>query len=116
MGCTSKEMCEIMVNWRFNQQKTAQEIAILAGCSKSTVYDVLRFHCEYGQVTNPFARRKGHPHALTIADIHYIHSLLLANPALYLDELQEQLLAIWDADVSIATTVPVTSSRLASLV
>jgi hypothetical protein len=40
---------------------------------------------------------------LGTTDINYIHSLLLANPALYLNELQEQLLAVHDADVSITT-------------
>ena len=100
---TSTEMREKMVIWRFEQHKTAREIAILAGCSESTVYDVLRLHREYGQVNNPFARMKGHARILSQADIHYIHALLQANPSLYLDELQEQLLAARDVDISIAT-------------
>ena len=31
----------------------AKEIAALAGCSLSTVYEVLRLHREYGTVNNP---------------------------------------------------------------
>jgi transposase len=96
-------MREKMVGWRFEQHMTAREIAILAGCSESTVYDVLRLHRDYGQVNNPFARTKGRARILSQADIHYIHALLQANPSLYLDELQEQLLAARDVDISIAT-------------
>jgi transposase len=95
MAHTPTEMGENMVIWRFKQHKTAAEIARLAGCSESTVYEVLRLHREYGQVTNPHSSPRGRSRILQTADIEYIHSLLLANPAMYLDELQEQLLSIW---------------------
>ena len=100
---TSNEMREKMVIWQFKEHKTAAEIARLASCSESTVYDVLRLHREYGQVTNPYAHPRGHPRILQMADIEYIHSLVLANPSLYLDELQEQLLSVRDVDVSLST-------------
>ena len=96
-------MRENMVIWWFKQHKTAAEIARLAGCSESTVYEVLRLHREYGQVTNPHSSPRGRSRILQTADIEYIHSLLLANPAMYLDELQEQLLSIRDVDVSLST-------------
>jgi hypothetical protein len=35
--------------------------------------------------------------------VEYIHALLQANPTLYLDELQEQLFAIRNKDVSLTT-------------
>jgi len=99
---TSNEMHEKMVIWWSKQHKTAAEIAGLASCFESTVYDVLRLHREYGQVTNLYAH-PSRPHILQMADIEYIHSLWLANPALYLDELQEQLLSVRDVDVSLST-------------
>ena len=43
---------------------------------------------------------RGHPCILNTVDIEYIHALLQANPALYLDE---QLLAARNKDVSLAT-------------
>ena len=78
---TSKEMPEKMVIWWFKQYKIAAEIARLASCSESTVYDVLRLHQEDGQVTNPYACLRGCPCILQMADMEYIHSLLLENPA-----------------------------------
>ncbi|KAG2037495.1 hypothetical protein BDR03DRAFT_821255, partial [Suillus americanus] len=56
------------------------------------VYNILRLHRDNGQVTNPFACRGGHPRILDTVDTKYIHALLQENPAMYLDELQEQLL------------------------
>ena len=100
---TTIEMRKAMVRWRFEQHKTALEIAVLSGCSERTVYEVLRLHRDYGQVTNPFARTRGRPRILDNGDMEYIHALLQANPVLYLDELQEQLFAARDKDVSLAT-------------
>jgi transposase len=101
---TTQEMRKNMVFWCFEQHKTALEISKLAQCSERMVYSVLRLHCDYGQVTNPFSRR-GRPRVLDPVDIQYIHALLQANPTLYLvlDELQEQLFAAQDKDVSLAT-------------
>jgi hypothetical protein len=79
-------MREAMVCWRLKQHMTALQISVLVGCTE--VYKVLRLHrVYYGQVTNPFTRSRGRLHIL---DVEYIHALLQANPALYLDELQEQ--------------------------
>ena len=45
----------------------------------------------------------GHPSAIRDGDIKYISSLLTANPALYLDELQTQLATIRNLHILIAT-------------
>ena len=82
---------------------TALQISILAGCSERTVYEVLQLHWDYGQVTNPFTRSRGRPRVLENGDVEYIYALLQANPALYLDELQEQLFSVRDKDVSLAS-------------
>ena len=100
---TTPEMREAMVRWRFEQHKTAFEISKLANCSERTVYDILRLHRDYSQITNPFARSRGRPRILDNGDVEYVHALLQANPTLYLDELQEQLFAARDKDVSLAT-------------
>ena len=101
---TTLEMCEAMVCWCFKEHMTALQISILAGCSERTVYEVLRLHRDYGQVTNPFTCSRGRPRVLENGDIEYIHVLLQANPALYLDELQEQLFSVRDKDVSSIST------------
>ena len=100
---TTLEMCKAMVRWRFEEHMTALQISILAGCSERTVYKVLWLHRDYGQVTNPFTRSRGQPRVLENGDVEYIHALLQANPALYLDELQEQLFSVRDKDVSLAS-------------
>lgn len=99
----SQEMRRNIVIWRFQLQKTGREIAALANCSEATVWEVLRLHREYGQVTSPNAQRRGRARILETADVQFLSSLLLANPTLYLDELQEQLSKTRNVDVSIAT-------------
>ena len=93
---TTLEMREAMVRWRFEEHMTALQISILAGCSERTVYEVLRLHWDCGQVTNPFTCSRGRPCVLENGDVEYIYALLQANPALYLDELQEQLFSVRD--------------------
>ena len=100
---TTVKMHEAMVHWRFEQHKTTLEISQLAQCSEQTVYEVLQLHRDYSQITNPFACSRGCPCILDNGDVKYIYALLWANPMLYLDELQEQLLFAWDRDVSLAT-------------
>jgi hypothetical protein len=45
----------------------------------------------------------GHPSQIETGDIVYLHALLEANPALYLDKLQTCLLSVWNINLSIAT-------------
>jgi transposase len=99
----SNELRERIVIWRYQQNKKAAEIAELASCSLTTVYDVLRLHRDFGQVSNPFARQRGRPRTLDRGDEIYIESVLEANPALYVDEIQQRLFEVRNVDVSIAT-------------
>lgn len=89
--------------WRLEQQRSVSEIAYLAQCSESTVYRVLQYFRDHGQVTNPTARTRCRPRLLSNADLEYLYSILLANPTLYLDELQDRLLLTRNVDISIAT-------------
>ncbi|KAJ7229587.1 hypothetical protein C8J57DRAFT_1011829, partial [Mycena rebaudengoi] len=98
MSQLSDQLRSRIVVWRYEQQKSATEIAELAGCSESTVYNILRLHRDYGQTTNPFARPRGRPRALDMADMNYLTSLLDVNPGLYLDELQQKLYDARDVD------------------
>ena len=97
----SEQLRERIVAWRFTDGKEISEIAQLAGCSERSIYNVLRMHREYGHMPNP--RTQGHPRALDIGDVNYIVSLLDANPALYLDELQELLEGNRGIKVSLST-------------
>jgi transposase len=98
-----QQLRERIVSWRFDHQKTAAQIAALADCSKTTVYEVLRLHRTFGQVTNPYRRQRGRPQILDQGDMNYIYSILEANPGLYVDEIQQQLFQVRNVDVSIAT-------------
>jgi len=48
-----------IIVWRYEGRKSVQEITELAGCSERTVYEILKLHQDFGQVSNPFARSRG---------------------------------------------------------
>ncbi|KIK93179.1 hypothetical protein PAXRUDRAFT_789311 [Paxillus rubicundulus Ve08.2h10] len=50
-----------IIVWRYEGGMSAREIAELAGCSECTVYEILQFHCNFGQVNNPFMHHRGWP-------------------------------------------------------
>jgi transposase len=99
----STQLRERIVFWRYEQNKKAPEIALLAGCAESTVYEILRLYRDYGQITNPHRRQRGRPRTLNEGDMQYIYSILEANPTLYVDEIQQRLFETRDVEVSIAT-------------
>lgn len=99
----SQEQRESIVRWAHIDQLPVVDIAALAGCSSATVYRILQIYNETGQTSNPLAQSAGRPRTLTTDDINYIHSVVTSRPAIYLDELQEQLFAARDVHVSIAT-------------
>lgn len=80
-----------MVFWQYKQHKKAPEITLLAGCTESTVYDILCLYHVFGQVFNPYHHQHGWPCTLDQGDMNYIHSILEANSALYVDEIQQWL-------------------------
>lgn len=98
----SQQLRERIVFWRYQQLKTASQIAELTGCSEQTVFNILCFYRDFGQVNNPYKRQKGLPRTLNPGDLNYISSILEANPTLYLDEIQQRLFEARDCDVSIA--------------
>ena len=68
----SDQLQEQVVVWHHEQNMGALKIAELAGCSEWTVYNLLHLHCEFGQVTNPYACLPGHPCTLDMHAMNYI--------------------------------------------
>ena len=98
----SVDLKQHIIDWYLVDQYTYCQIASLADCSIGNVSNVMRNFWEFGQVKNPFSSYTGHPSQIE-GDIMYLHALLEANPALYLDELQTHLLSVWNINLSIAT-------------
>ncbi|KAI0682867.1 hypothetical protein BC835DRAFT_1212005, partial [Cytidiella melzeri] len=90
----SQQLRERILSWAIDDELSISDIANLAGCSKTTVYEVLRVYREYGQTESPFVHPRGRHRALDTDDLNYILSLVETNPAVYLDEIQNQLLDI----------------------
>jgi transposase len=99
----SQQLRDRIISWSTDNELPITEIAALAGCSTTTVYRILQLHREHGQATNPLAQPAGRSHSLSIDDLRFITSLLDDNPAIYLDEIQDELYAARQVDVSIAT-------------
>jgi transposase len=101
----SVDLKQHIIDWYLVDQYTYRQIAGLADCSIGHVSNVMRNFREFGQVKNPFSSRTsrtGRPSQIE-GDIIYLHALLEANPALYLDELQTRLLSVRNINLSIAT-------------
>ena len=52
----------------------------------------------------PYSCWTGHPSYLNADDLHFLESIILANPSLYLDEIQPKLAVVCNVNISIATT------------
>ncbi|KJA21015.1 hypothetical protein HYPSUDRAFT_116962, partial [Hypholoma sublateritium FD-334 SS-4] len=89
----SDDLRHCMLSWYHTDQKTPSEIAQLARCSVRTVYYILSYDRDYGAVRNPYVRTPGRSRELDTGDMNYLVSVLAARPKMYLDELQEDLLA-----------------------
>ena len=90
----SVDMKRRVVHWYLIDGLNYREISQLSGCSIGLISKVMRNQREFGEVNNPFSTRTGRPSAIEEGDIVYLQSLLEANPALYLDELQSRLLSV----------------------
>lgn len=92
-----------IIHWRLNLEKSAIDIAELAGCSVRTVWEVLRIHRMYADIHSPYARRRGRERMLDTNAKNFIAALVEANPAIYLDEIQSRLESVHGISPSIAT-------------
>jgi transposase len=99
----STDLKQRIINWYLNDGMDMEEITDLASVSIGLVSNVVSLYCQYGQVSNPFGHRPGHPSYLNADDILYTETILQANPGLYLDEIQENLAVVCNLHVSVAT-------------
>lgn len=99
----SHELRTRIVHWHDESGLPVCDIATLAGCSQSTVYNVLKCQVDHGLPFNLFAKLCSSPRILAADDIQYIVFLLKSNLTLYLDELQLQLWQNWHVFASLAT-------------
>ena len=114
-----------IVSWYFEEGLTYREIRDRANCSIGLISKVMSNYSAHGQVTNPFSKQTGRPTKIQDGDVEYISSLIEANPVLYLDEIQHQLLSTHGIEMSISSlsclliqyglTVPFRSIRQALL-
>jgi len=88
----SNEMRQHIIVWHYEQHLSAYDIQTLAGCDLAMVYNILKFHQDYGTVDNPFAGPCGGVRTLDMGDVNYLASIIDACPKIYLDELQQELL------------------------
>ena len=54
-AATSTELREQIVQWFHDFNLPINEIVLLSGCSRTTVYEILHLYDMFGQVTNPHA-------------------------------------------------------------
>jgi hypothetical protein len=98
----SVDLKQHIIDWYLVDQYTYCQIAGLADCSIRHVLNVIRNFREFSQVKNPFSSHTGCPSQIK-GDIVYLHALLEANPALYLEKLQTCLLSVQNINLLIAT-------------
>ena len=93
---TSIEMHKVMVHWSFEQHKTA--LCAFFSCSEQTVRfcNLHRLSTSGLWLSQSFCLYQGLP-----SHSRQWQYICTSNPALYLDELQEQLFAAQDKDVSL---------------
>ncbi|KAF5317766.1 hypothetical protein D9619_012502 [Psilocybe cf. subviscida] len=82
---------------------TVQEIVSILGVQKTLVYETLKSFSLHGVASRPAVRSGGRTRFLHHDDINFVKSVLEQDPTLYLDELQDQLLARRGVSVSIPT-------------
>jgi transposase len=88
---------------RYNLGYSVKEIGEVLGIKKSLIYNTLRLHRTHGLTYNPHSARQSRRRHLTSMDISFIRGLLHQKHAIYLDEIQEQLLVRRGVKISLST-------------
>jgi hypothetical protein len=79
------------------------DIVHLSKRSKCAVQNVLAAYQDYGEPVNPFTRPRGRKRVLEQDDLNYLEGIIIAEPALFLNEIQDKLREIQDVEVSLPT-------------
>jgi len=88
---------------RFEFGFSVQEICKILGIHKTLAYKTLRYYCLYGTTSNPHAQSTFGRRKLTQVDLAFIWDMIAQRHSVYLDEIQEELLAHRGVLVSIPT-------------
>jgi predicted transcriptional regulator len=87
----------------YNMRYSVKKIGKFLGIKKSLIYKTLYFYCVYGLVHNPHSAQLSCRWHLTSTDISFIRGLLNQRHAIFLDEIQEQLLTRRSIKISLLT-------------
>jgi len=90
---------------RFELGLSVKEICKILGVRKSFVYKTLRYYCIYGTTVNPHTRWSFGRRKLSQIDLAFIRDMIAQQHSLYLDEIQQELVARRGILVSIPTLV-----------
>ena len=88
---------------RYNLGYSVKEIGEVLGVKKSLIYNPLHLHWTHGLTYNPHSAQQSRHRHLTSMDISFIWGLLHQKHAIYLDEIQEQLLIWQGMKISLST-------------
>ena len=82
---------------------SVKEIGTVLGIKKSLIYKTLFFYRAHGLTYNPHSAQQSRRRHLTSIDISFIQGLLHQRHAIYLDEIQSQLLIRRGTKISLST-------------
>ena len=86
----SVDLKERIIKWYFEDGLTYRDIRDQSRVSLGLISNTIRNYQECGR--HPFWRIAGRPSYLNDQDMAFIQSTLVANPSIYLDELQKRLM------------------------
>ncbi|KAF9778349.1 hypothetical protein BJ322DRAFT_982616, partial [Thelephora terrestris] len=76
---------------------TMREVAETFNVSLGFVHNIVTYHGQFGQVTNPHTSGShGRQRTLDTIDMIFIREVIKAEPSLYLDEIQHKLMIARD--------------------
>jgi transposase len=101
--CVSHEIKARIPILHYNLGYSVKEIEKVLGIKKSLIYKTLHFYRVHGLSYNPYSAQQSRQRRLTFMDLSFIRGLLHQRHAIYLDEIQEQLLIRRSVNISLST-------------
>ena len=99
----SLELHKCIVAWHHKLNMSTNDIIHLSNHFDKTVCNVLKTYQDHNEFMQPFTQPRVRKQLLDHDDLNYLEVILLAEPGLFLDELQEKLHTVRDIAVSIST-------------